>query len=152
MGLCEMCGRESQLLTANVEGVEMNLCPGCSRYGSVKKQTTNRVFTPSRRVKKDEPQFRVVRNYSNLLKSSREKKGLSQEEFAKFLQEKVSIVAKWESGKLRPSVGAARRLGRLLDLNLVESETTEVFEKKKSRHNDYFTLGDFIKARKPARK
>jgi len=149
MALCEMCGRESSLITTSVEGVEMNVCSGCSRYGSVKKQTFGKVYTPSRKIRNDqEPQFRIVRNYASLIKSCREKKGMNQDDFANFLQEKVSIIAKWESDRLRPSVGAARRLEKLFNINLVESEMTEVFEKKKSKQNDYFTLGDFIKKRK----
>ena len=107
-----------------------------------------KVWTPSRRVKEEEPQFRIVRNYSYLLKSYREKKSMNQDDFADFLQEKVSILAKWESGRLRPSVDTARKLGKILNINLIESESTETFEDKKSKQDDFFTLGDFIKKRK----
>ena len=147
MASCEMCGKVDELVTADVEGVEMNVCASCSSYGSVKKTASIRV-KPQRRIKETEPQIKIASNYASLLRSSRQKKGMSQEEFALFLQERVSIVAKWEQGKMQPSVETARKIGRRLDLSLVESETAETFENTKNKRSDVLTLGDFVKVRK----
>lgn len=143
-----MCGKEADLVLVSVEGVEMNLCSGCSKFGVIKKGFFQSDQKPSSKIRKDEPEFNLVANFASLIKSSREKKNLNQEDFAKFLNERVSFVAKWESGKLRPSVDTARRLERLLGLKLVEGVTEKSFEQEKSRKNNEFTLGDFVKVRK----
>ena len=74
---------------------------------------------------------------------------MSQEDFAKFLNERESIVAKWEQGSLRPRIDTARRLERKLGIRLVEKEeeTSEDVDVPKVK-KDEFTLGDFIKVRK----
>ena len=53
MAVCEMCGKEANLVNSDVEGVELKLCPGCSKYGLVKKKSnsfsvnkfTKKIFT-----------------------------------------------------------------------------------------------------------
>ena len=165
MALCEMCGRESRLVTAEIEGGELRVCNNCAKFGKIKSGS----FAPRAQrgvsrgsggfgssgrfkrsfAKKEEPQFGIVKNYSSLIRASREKKGLSQEDFAKSLNEKESIVAKWEHGTLRPRIDVARRLEKVLGIKLVKreedsSEKTELPRKK----SDELTLGDFIKVRK----
>jgi len=83
-----------------------------------------------------------------LLRSARESRGMSQEDFAKFLNERSSIVAKWESNGLKPRIGIAKKLSKLLNVNLVERDKKKVFEQKKYKKDEGFTLGDFIKVRK----
>jgi ribosome-binding protein aMBF1 (putative translation factor) len=75
---------------------------------------------------------------------------MTQEEFANSLNEKESILAKWESGTLRPRLNIARQLERLLNLVLVEKDVVGSVEidKKKKGPSDELTLGDFIKVRK----
>ena len=115
--------------------------------------TSSRVFSESEGftrtlTKREEPEFRTVSNYSQLIKSARERKGLKQEDFAKFLNEKESVVAKWESGTMKPSIVIARKLENTLGIKLVEEEINDSYEKKVSKESDVLTLGDFIKVRK----
>ncbi|MBI2627673.1 helix-turn-helix domain-containing protein, partial [Candidatus Nomurabacteria bacterium] len=67
---------------------------------------------------------------------------------ARYLQERESIVAKWEQGKMQPSVDIARRLERILGLSLVVEDVEQAFEKEKNSKPEGFTLGDFMKVRK----
>ena len=63
-----MCGKESHLVNADVDGAELKLCSSCSRYGVVKKEVSgfqNKKFFKKRFTKKDEPEFKLVNNYSN---------------------------------------------------------------------------------------
>ena len=148
MPLCEMCGKEAPLVLAEIEGGELKVCFGCAKYGTVKKKVNllNKSFKP-KFIAKDQPQFKIVNNYSTLIRGAREKAGMKQEEFAKFLNERESIVAKWEQGHLKPRIGLARRLGKKLGVNLIEKETEgEKVEMKKGK-SDEFTLGDFVKVR-----
>ena len=119
----------------------------------VKKEVSgfqNKKFFKKRFTKKDEPEFKLVNNYSSLLRSSRGSKNLSQEDFAKLLNERGSIVAKWESGTLKPRVDIARKLSKLLNITLVVKDEKKVFDKaiSKKKGEEGFTLGDFIKVRK----
>lgn len=150
MPLCEMCGREAPLVLAEIEGVELKVCPNCAKYGKIKKSVNleglNR--NPPKTVPGQElPQDKIVDNYAFLLRQAREKRTLTQEEFAKFLNERESMVSKWEQGHLKPGIEQARRIGKLLGINLVEKEIAEKVEIKKSK-SDEFTLGDFVKVRK----
>jgi len=153
-----MCGKEGNLILAEIEGGELSVCSGCSKYGTVKKKSYGhgtRTFSSGTNRKsfskqQNKPEFRIVRNYSQLIRKAREQKCMTQEEFANSLNEKESILAKWESGTLRPRLNIARQLERLLNLVLVEKDVVGSVEidKKKKGPSDELTLGDFIKVRK----
>lgn len=147
-----MCGASGYLLTVDVEGVELKVCKNCSKYGTQKKSSLSQRPSSSFRQsqKLDKPQFKVVNNYSKLLLQSRQDKGMSQEDFAKFINERESVVAKWESGSLKPRVDIARKVGKSLGIILTEKEVeAKPFEIQRSKA-DGMTLGDFIK--KPRKK
>src|SRR3989338_3455907 len=113
MPICEMCGREAPLLLAEVEKVELKVCANCAKYGKVKPTPLSYLSrNPSKKSpEKEPPQDKIVDDYSLLLRQAREKMALTQEDFAKFLNEKVSSVTKWEQGHLKPSLDQARRIG-----------------------------------------
>lgn len=141
-----MCGRQESLVTAEVESVEMKVCQNCASFGTVRRRA-DAVHIPQKKMHTD-PALRVNHNYAAILRQARERKGLSQEDFAKSLQERESVVAKWEQGKMQPSVDIARRLEKMLGVSLVVEDIEQSFEKEKSGGTDGFTLGDFIKKRK----
>lgn len=148
-----MCGREATLIKADVESVNLMVCSACVKYGV--KKTTERKLPAGQYYKasskKEDIEFGIVVNYSSLIKSSREKRGMTQEEFAKHLNERESIVAKWESGLIKPRVDTARRLERILNIKLIEKEKDISFDELKTKKNDSLTLGDFIKIKKRKR-
>lgn len=161
MALCEMCGKEARLVTADIEGGELNVCSNCTKYGTVKKSFRgNLSSSPSRErsssvrrhfAVKEEPSFRIVDNYSSLIRSAREKRDMSQEDFAKSLNERESLIAKWEQGSLKPRINIARKLEKKLGVKLVVKEETDgedLKSEKSKKVSDEFTLGDFIKVRK----
>ena len=149
MSVCEMCGKEGNIIKADVEGGELNLCSGCSKYGEIKKvgyAQVSRSFT--RHESKTQPSFHLVSNFAELIRSYRERNDMKHEDFAKFLNERESVVSKWESGSLKPRIDKARWLGRKLNLRFVERDVEmKPFDVKKKVANE-FTLGDFIKIRK----
>ena len=141
-----MCGRQGSIVTADVEGVEMKVCQNCVRFGTVKKKA-EAMCIPLKKLHQ-EPAFRVTGNYASILRQVRERQKLSQEDFARFLQEKESIVAKWEQGRMQPSVEVARRLEKTLGVSLVVEDLDQSFEQEKAARVDGFTLADFIKKKK----
>ena len=150
MAVCEMCGRAGGLVSADVEGVELKVCQNCSKYGTVRKSfpTQRGSHSIPARVERDVPAFRVREDYATLLRKAREARGLNQEDFAKLLTEKESFVAKWEAGAYKPDLEVATKLGRILNITLVEREEegdASVAQKKKDPN--VLTLGDFIKVK-----
>lgn len=146
MASCDMCGKQTDLVVAEIEGVDMSVCQNCARFGTIKRRAD---AAPLKQKKMHvEPAFRVISNYAFILRQAREKQNLSQEDFARFLQEKESVVAKWEQSKMQPSVEVARRLEKTLGVMLVEEEIEQAFAQDKKAKGDGFTLGDFMKVRK----
>ena len=147
MAICEMCGKDTKLVLAEVDGAELNICSGCAKYGTVKRAPRNYhpQYKPGR---KEEPEFKIVNNYSALIREARELKGMKREDFAKFLNEKESLVAKWEQGSLKPRLDVAKRVGKVLKIGLVEREIETKPPILKKGKSEGFTLGDFIKKRR----
>ena len=145
-----MCGREASLVSADVEGVELKVCPVCTRYGTTNKNQGRNFkrsnHSGSKPRNKEEIEWKIVPNFSDLIKSARKEKGMNQEDFAKFLNERESILSKWEQGTLRPRIFVARRLGQTLGINFVTKDNKEKVEIKKEKSSrTEMTLGDFIK-------
>lgn len=148
-----MCGRTADLLTADIEGVELKVCQNCAKYGKVKAgprhyfKPAGRSFNKPLVLPKETAEFKVVDNFNTILRSAREKSNLNQEDFAKFLNEREHLIAKWEQGSLKPSLEEAKKIGRILGLSLIVKDDAEAVPLPKSKP-DEFTLGDFVKVRK----
>lgn len=142
-----MCGKSTELVLADIERVELKVCETCARFGTIRRRVDARSFTP-RPAKPEGPQFKVVDNYASLLHLAREKKQITQEEFAKLLQEKESVFAHWEAGSVKPSIEAAQRVGRVLGINLMEQEDMLLATIEPGKKTEELTLGDFVKVRK----
>ena len=148
MPACELCGKETQLFSAVVEGADLEVCANCAKHGAVKNSLrTSRMSMPSMPLKLELPEETIVHNFASLLHQAREKRGLSQEDFAKLLQERESMVTKWELGSLQPEIAVAKKIGKILGLSLVEMEKAEPLPLQKQR-SGVLTLGDMIKVRK----
>src|SRR3989338_5048099 len=99
-----MCGKECALFKSMVEGSEMNVCSQCSKFGKVVSQIKE-PLTGKKQAKLEikmhsnqELILSVVLNYSEIIKSKRGQLGLNQEDFAKQLNEKISVIHKMETG------------------------------------------------------
>ncbi len=97
---CDMCGKETDLVIALIENTELNVCENCSKFGKVKRKV--HISTPIQKSKKiekepEEVTKRIIKGYGNLIKDAREKLNLKQEEFAKKINEKVSLIHNIES-------------------------------------------------------
>ena len=149
MTVCEMCGKSTELIKAEIEGVDLNVCNGCTRFGRVKQSPSGiRAFSHPL-PRREWPSYRIVRDFALKIRTAREKNGLNHQDFGKFLNERESVVAKWEQGDLRPPVELAQRLGKKLGLTLVEKDEDKAFELEQQKKNPQeLTLGDFIKVKK----
>jgi putative transcription factor len=90
----------------------------------------------------------LAQDYDQRIRGARESRGLSQEELAKQLNEKASLIRKLERGDVLPSDGVQRKLERELDITLSESGGEEGdTEWSGGSATGGTTLGDVVKRR-----
>lgn len=143
-----MCGKVGEVLRTLIEGVEMNVCRNCSKHGKVLKKVMVHGILPKKNkpVKVVEEKVDViVDDYADRIKKKREELGLKQEELAKKISEKESLLHKIESGKFEPSMGFAKKLERFLKITLIEEEKMEKEVSSGTNKSEGFTIGDMIK-------
>ena len=148
---CDMCGSNGKLYKAIIEDAELGVCHECSKFGKVTGVVEQ---IPDKTIQKDakrEPESEVmdiiIDGYAEKIRKKRESLGLKQEEFAKKINEKESLVQKIESGHFEPSINLAKKIGRFLKIRLVE-DYKESHEKQTKTKTDSFTIGDIIKTKK----
>jgi putative transcription factor len=145
MTACEMCGTETKTVFALIEGVELKVCSNCASFGKIiKKPVIKKKPSPQNFKRAEREIIQVIReDFSRLIRNKREKLGLKQKEFAKFLAEKESIIHQIESGNYTPSLELARKIERQLGINLVESKQIEPQNLKAKKET--YTIGDILK-------
>jgi len=145
---CDMCGKEEAKFEVEIEGTRMNVGTDCSKFGKLirKIRPTSNVEQKREQkiiIKKEEKLQLIVTNYSNIVKSAREKKGLKQEEVAKQIHEKESVIHNIESGRREPRLELARKLEKFFGITLIENYQKEKFKQSSSKDLG-MTVGDMI--------
>lgn len=148
---CEICGKEIKApgYRIVVEGTELRVCAYCKRYGSESAQAQGSV----KRVvlKKKKPQTKIefkdelVENFNQIIRAERERRGWSQEQLAKKIQEKESIIKKIENAEITPEPEIVEKLEKLFGIKLRES-IPEVKAQKTQQLTT--TLGDIVTIKK----
>ncbi|MFP4000279.1 MAG: multiprotein bridging factor aMBF1 [Thermoplasmata archaeon] len=153
---CELCGKEvNDTTTVKVEGSQMEVCEECKKYGKEvltsekKSQSTQEVL---QRIKDkqshgtsddyEETTEELALDYSERIESARLENELTQEELAKKINEKKSVIAKLEREDMRPSENLREKLENTLNIKLTEkikSAPTKTTEKTEG-----LTIGDLI--------
>ena len=157
---CDICGREitGPAFRVRVEGAKMLVCSTCQHLGKpyhdetpapmrqrmpgtlrMPKATHQRAPELPRGMEESE----VADDYSTLVRRQRMKMGLSQEELAKRVKEKLSVIQKIETGKMAPDTKLCRELEHELRIKLLvpRKETTV----PKMAAPPEVTLGDIIR-------
>lgn len=152
MGACDLCGKEMEkLLRVEIEGSELGVCAGCGKYGIVLKEVVKEkkeIILPEKKVAVvEEVEESIVPDFAEKIRRARERKGMKQEDFAGLLNEKESLLEKWEKGGLTPSLEAAKKLGRVLGINFIEKVEDKKIDLGKQVSGE-ITLADVIKVRK----
>jgi len=147
---CDLCGKvEERLYKTIIEGVELSVCPACSKFGKVlapvKRYTPKEQHRMAEKSESREEKIELLaEDYAEIIKKKREAMGLTQKEFAKKINEKESIIHKIEVGAFEPSLALAKKLEKELGVKLI-GEHEEKHESFKRKKEEGFTLGDFIK-------
>ncbi len=143
---CDMCGNAKIEAVCSIEGSELTVCGLCSKYGQIIRRVGFEARRPMKAGFQPKPQKveELVSNFAQLIKSKRESLKMTQEDFAKKLQEKEGVVHKWETGHLKPDFQTAKKLERLLGIKLVTVSSAEP-EKVQRRESAGLTIGDILK-------
>jgi putative transcription factor len=157
---CDICGREivGPAFKVKVEGAKMLVCRNCQGLGTPyleePVQRPRPTFSgpprspriPTRRpaeLPKEVEEFDVAENFSELVRKKRMKLGWSQEDLAKKVKEKLSVIQKVETGKMSPNTQLCRQLQHELKIKLLvpRKETPS----PKITAPAEVTLGDIVK-------
>lgn len=87
----------------------------------------------------------VAQDYDERIRNARESKGLTQEELAKQLNEKASLIRKLERGDVLPSDSIQRKLERKLGINLSMGGSDDDTEWSGGSSTGGTTLGDVVR-------
>jgi putative transcription factor len=152
MNTCDLCAStKGPFSKGNVEGTMMTLCSSCASFGKdarpiktepiTKKKTTQ---TTAYQQPTHETIQLITPDYANRIKKARERKGIKQEDYAKNIGEKTSLLQSLEAGKHEPSIDLARKLEKTLHITLVIThEETGVMERRNT--SGTLTLADVMK-------
>ena len=155
---CEMCGKHKEpveLVYARVEGSLLKVCDSCARHGTFVRKVSEVIKqfeaqkAPQRtQVKVDEHEEMVVNDYDVRIKHAREKKGLTQKEFAQEINEKESLIHKIETSTIDLNLNLARKIERYLGITLIEELTVSSVKAPSQSSSESLTLGDVITFKK----
>ena len=150
---CDMCGSEERLYKTNIEDTILNVCISCSKFGKIISEIKSvekikpKKFTAVEPGPEKEIIDMVVGDFAEKIRTKREKLGLKQEDFAKRISEKESIIHKLEIGEFKPSLELAKKLEKALGISLIE-EYEEEHNAATRAESTITTIGDLIKIRK----
>jgi putative transcription factor len=146
---CELCGKTAELMSALVEGTQMQVCANCGRYGKVLRKAPPPATPKQAPVKREPAQIeRVVSDYAQRIKNAREKQKLGQQDFAKLINLKESMLHKLETGQWEPPIDIARKLERILRITLVEvREEVSTASIQQEKRPEGLTIGDILKTK-----
>lgn len=164
-----MCGAETDSPTKiQTEGTELQVCSNCTEFGTVihdeesEKSTgggssgtsstsgssgsKTRQSPPSSSSPSHDDPFddmgTLAADYDSRVRNARENEGLTQEELADKLNEKLSLIRKIERGDMRPSEEVRTKLESELGVSLTEEVGGEEWDTEGS--SDGYTVGDII--------
>ncbi|MEK6952188.1 MAG: multiprotein bridging factor aMBF1 [Nanoarchaeota archaeon] len=148
---CEMCGKHDNLTDILVEGSALSVCKKCTKYGTLINKTAVSIsIKKPREIKLEEENEIISLEFPNRIKTAREKLNLTQEDLAKKISERESIIKQLEQGHLKPTFSLAKKLEQYLKITLIESNEPkkEVKDQKIDFSNATLTIGDLLKLKK----
>lgn len=136
-----MCGKDvPSARPMMVEGTKLNLCPNCSKFGDTFKASSRSGDAPvannaliQERLEKRERRMQtrdiyatagateVVENYGEIIRKAREKKGMSDKDFAASIGEKEGTIKKIETQALIPDDKIIIKIEKALNVSLRET-------------------------------
>jgi len=141
---CDTCGKSTQLYRAEIEGVIMNVCKECASFGKVLGTLRRPEIKAEKQTAEEfETQEVIVKDFNAKIREKREQLKMTQEDFAKMIREKLSILQKMEKGSFTPDIQTAKKLEKLLKIKLIEQIQQEKV-KQSGAKLPQMTIGDLL--------
>ncbi|MEM5872547.1 MAG: multiprotein-bridging factor 1 family protein [Candidatus Aenigmatarchaeota archaeon] len=143
MGECEICGSKNANKKIKIDNAILEVCENCINFGEeipIFKIEKNVKIIP----KLEEMEEAVIPNFNLLIKKERTKRNLTQEELAKKLNEKVSVIKRIEEG-WEPPINIIKKIERFFNIKLLEKIEEKTIENKASKTD--LTIGDIVEVR-----
>lgn len=122
---CELCGRQNEeKLKVIVDGTVFNVCVACSKHGkpynAPQIAAKRKKALPARQAPRISmsDQTMLAPDFARLIRDARMKMGLSHEQLAMKMNEKVQLLRKFETGAFKPDELLAKKLERYLGIKL----------------------------------
>ena len=128
---CELCGRQvtDGQKKVVIDSTVFNVCTSCSKRGkpyvpseTAKKKTIGytapkRMIKPFRKISMTDA---IILNpaFAKIIREARMKKGLTHEQLGIKMNEKATILRKFETGTLKPDEILAKKLEKFLEIKL----------------------------------
>ncbi len=156
---CEICGRYIERgKRIKVENSIVTACEECSKYGEVVAEVRLKVKKEGIIQQKPAPVFdtglesdsrggELMEDYHLLIRESREKLGLKQEELAKAINEPVSLIHRIESGRIKQGIEITKKIEKILKVRLLEIGGDIEAGRIKTDSKE-LTLGDMVIVKK----
>jgi putative transcription factor len=160
---CEVCGRKiyGKPYKVIIEGAKLTVCTECSKHGKIVWEEEKPksimakprgVLPPLKTQSKKPPaptidtSQEITENFDSKIRQAREKLGLSHEELGKRINEKVSVLRKIETRKMKPDNVLATKLEHILKIKLIVPVSEEKIPQAKIPKpvSHELTLGDLI--------
>ncbi|NWF94729.1 MAG: TIGR00270 family protein [Candidatus Thorarchaeota archaeon] len=90
----------------------------------------------------------LVEDYAQLIRAARQRKGLSQEDLAQKVGERISTLQAIESGRIKPTGRVTRGLERELGISLLEPVGIPALKIARESGQAGPTLGDVVKVKR----
>jgi putative transcription factor len=163
-----MCGKEvPRLKKVQIGGSTLEVCNECARFGEGSPREapkpapmssgpaaaapTWKPSPPPARRSKDalsRGEEELVEDYPKRISRARQRMGLTQEDLARKLNEKKSVISRLETGEIHPEEKLIKKLERTLGIKLKERMEFQVETGKKRVTSGGVTLGDLIRMEK----
>jgi len=141
-----------------IEGAKVTVCHRCAKLGKpyveprprrVDQRAPVGQYSPrsARSVpRRDLDEFEVVEGFGEKIREARERMGLTQQDLATRVKERLSIIQKVESEKIVPDIKLCRELEHFLRIVLL-TPRTEIPASKGITTAPSLTLGDIARVR-----
>ncbi len=122
MGDCEICGRRPATRKAVIEGVVMEVCDVCVKFGKeIVEKTKVRVSSTVKKFNRPPKiEYDIVEDYSKILQRAISSKGLKYKDLAKQINENESYLRRVIRGETMPTLKLAKKLEKALDVTITE--------------------------------
>ncbi|MEM0343497.1 MAG: multiprotein bridging factor aMBF1 [Thermoplasmata archaeon] len=158
--ICEMCGRDVTFCKkVTIEGVLLQVCAECAKFGIEEKKEAPSPPAPkpviAKRLEVREKRSRpkdvlqavekeeLIEDFAKVIRTARERAGMTQKELAMKINERVTIISKIESNQMRPDEKVISKLQK--ELNIVLKEKVPEVPAAKEGSKAALTLADLIK-------